>query len=65
MKPGFAISKENITHSTAGKLELIMSLLGGEPIEDENGNVIGESAQVITPEEALVLLNSADQDISS
>lgn len=44
--------------TTAGKLEIINTLLGGQPIFDENGNPTGEmTPSLITKEQALELLN--------
>lgn len=43
----------------AAKLELIMQLLGGQPIRDENGHETGElTPAIITKEQALKLLQT-------
>lgn len=50
-----------MNRTIAGKVEMIMELLGGQPILDEDGNDTGEvTASIITKEDALKLLNGED-----
>lgn len=49
--------EEPIIKTTAGKVEFIMKLLGGEKIYNEYGEEVGETPAFITKEEALDLLN--------
>lgn len=47
-----------LSKSNAAKLELMLMLLGGQKILDEDGNDTGEvTAQIITKEEAIGLLD--------
>lgn len=47
----------------AQKMELIMALLGGQPIYDEYGDDTGEvTPSLITKEQALKLLNLPDEE---
>lgn len=41
----------------AGKLQLIMELIGNQPIYDEEGEEIGRTISIISNEEAIKLLN--------
>jgi len=50
--------RANKKPTSAEKLQIVMELLGGQPIYDEYGNPTGDvTAQLITKEQALELLN--------
>lgn len=51
-----------IPKTRAGKIQIIMELLGGQPIYDEYGNQIDETAKLITREEAIKLLNIKEEE---
>jgi hypothetical protein len=63
IKSGAAIELTSINSTTAGKVEMVMELLGGRDVLDDCGCPTGEKTpQLITPEEAKKLLGFKDED---
>lgn len=48
--------------TAAGKMEMLRAMLGGEPVYDEDGNLIGETPQLITPEQVRAIIEGSETD---